>query len=349
LIHQQQNIKPIGCLKKSSMGIDIPPSPALLYHQLKWRAAFSKERMPMTKTGLHDAIGDFPDRILNMENLGEIRRFKREGKLTAKAVLALVLGGIKTSTQTFLLWMSLIGIIPVSAKSAFPIARSKLKPELLHALFPGTAALLRQCAGLALFRGMRLIAIDGSTAALFNSAANMAHFGHSGDAGACSALPAAAYDALNGLIMATQLNSANTPERASALALIDTALGLPSAFPFKRRFIFGKVCLGADLHGDLIDRGVNFVVRSRRVKEFEGIRKEGCASFRSSVGSAFLLRVILASLPGGEIGHLAASLPAAPLPRRMAKAFRLLRWPMGKASTSPKTSWIWKTSPAGTR
>jgi hypothetical protein len=94
--------------------------------------------------------------------------------------------------------------------------------------------------------------------------------------------------------------------------------------------------LGADFYGDLIDRGVDFVVRSRHVKEFEGIRKEGCAEFRDSVGDSFLLRVILVSLPSGEIEHLAASLPAAMLPRRMAKAFCFLRWPMGKASISPK-------------
>jgi hypothetical protein len=159
----------------------------------------------MTKTDLHDAIGDFLNRILNIENLDEICGIQRQCKLTAKAVLALVPSGIKTSLQTFLLWMALIGRIPAATKSAFSIARAKLRPELFYALFLGTAMLLQQCANLALFRGMRLIAIDGSTVALFKSAANMAQFGHSGDAGACSTLLTAAYDALNGFIMAAQL------------------------------------------------------------------------------------------------------------------------------------------------
>ena len=102
--------------------------------------------------------------------------------VSTKEVLRVLLEGMR--------WLGGDGAIKVSSKAAIAQARARLGPEPLRELWQQSAAPMATAdTPAAFYRGLRLIALDGSTLDVPDTAANREHFGKPGASRGHAAFP----------------------------------------------------------------------------------------------------------------------------------------------------------------
>ena len=239
--------------------------------------------------------------------------FTRSRKLTAKLILFLILHRIYTSLQLDLDdFYEDTGCAHVS-KQAFSKARQQLNPEFVREFFDDTAKVAAKDDTMPSYCGMRLIAIDGTDAALENSAELKQTFGCSGTKkNAATALCSIAYGPLDHVIYDCRIDSYQKDERDLARMHVARLkeLGLK-----KSLLLFDRWYPSAEFIAFLRKEGFHFVmrVRSKWNLEADSIKNQGWITLRQGENS-FSVRVLKVKLPTGSTETLLTSLNQKQLP-----------------------------------
>lgn len=251
--------------------------------------------------------------------------FIRSRKLTAKMMLFLILHRIYTSLQLDLDdFYEGISCAHVS-KQAFSKARQQLNPEFLRGFFDMTAKEAAKIDTIPTYRGMRLIAIDGSDIALENSVELKETFGCSGSKkDAATALCSTAYGPLDHIIYDCRIDSYKKDERDLARMHVERLeeLGLK-----KSLLLFDRWYPSAEFIAFLLKKGFHFVIRARSKwnLDVDNLKTQGMITLEHG-GKSFSVRVLKVKLPTGETETLLTSLNQKQLPIRKAAALYFKRW-----------------------
>ena len=146
------------------------------------------------------------------------------------------------------------------SKQAFSQGRQRIKPEAIKVLMTATQERFYQEADYATWRGMRVLAIDGSKYNLPTSEELRAHYGVQKNSGEqVQALGSCLYDVLNGLVLDAQLTRVDGNERELAKQHFDVLQANPARRGEKELLLMDR---GYPSH----DRG--FLYAMRCCKEF---------------------------------------------------------------------------------
>ena len=179
----------------------------------------------MTIKCLFEAIRRTRELIENCFSSDSLRlqstAFVRKRILCAMTVLTIILWRIYHSLQLELDdYFDGIGSDLEVSKQAFSKARQKLNPVYVRGFFDMTAEVAAREKSAETYKGMRLIAIDGSDVALENTPELKREFGCSGPKNnSATALISMAYDSLNQVIYDCQI----VPRRCMSGALKNLA------------------------------------------------------------------------------------------------------------------------------
>jgi len=146
---------------------------------------------------------------------GHEKSFTRDRKLTAARIVAMIIEPAKQSLQTRLkdFGAKFMGG-EYATKQAFSKQRQFVNPEYIREYYDETAAELLANGELTTFKGMHLIAVDGTRIACENTPELIAEFGCSGSKkDACTALASAAYDMIERVSLDCQIGSYYLSER----------------------------------------------------------------------------------------------------------------------------------------
>jgi hypothetical protein len=253
------------------------------------------------------------------------KAFTRERRLGAEKTLQIILYRIYHSLQLSLdKYFADIGETPVS-KQAFSQARKHLDPEFIRSFADMTSKLAADDQALPNYKGMRLIAIDGSDTALENTPELKAAFGCSGSKkNAATALCSIAYGPLDQIVYDCRIDTYDTDERelAKAHVLRLTELGLKGSLLLHDRWY-----PSAEYISFLYESGFHFVMRVRKKfnLEADAIKTQGWIYLRHN-GKEYPVRVLKVMLDTGETETLFTSLNQKQLPIREAGPLYFERW-----------------------
>ena len=199
-----------------------------------------------------------------------------------------------------------IGELSVS-KQTFSKARKDLSPEYVRQFFDATADVAAHDETMDNYQGMRLIAIDGSSVVLENSAELKEYFGCSGfKKNSATALISMAYGPLDHMIYDCRIDRYETDgcDLAKQHVLRLCALGLDNSL-----LLFDHWYPSAEFIAFLCDRGFNFVMRMSKEWSLEAeVIKTQDRIVINYGGHRYLVRVLKIILPNGEIETLLTSL-----------------------------------------
>ena len=251
--------------------------------------------------------------------------FTRGRKLTAKLILFLILHRIYTSLQLDLDDFYEGTGCPHVSKQAFSKARQQLNPEFVREFFDDTSKVAAKDDTMPSYCGMRLIAIDGTDAALENSAELKQTFGCSGTKkNAATALCSIAYGPFDHVIYDCRIDSYQKDERDLARMHVARLkeLGLK-----KSLLLFDRWYPSAEFIAFLRREGFHFVmrVRSKWNLEADSIKNQGWITLRQGENS-FSVRVLKVKLPTGSTETLLTSLNQKQLPIAKAAGLYFKRW-----------------------
>ena len=270
------------------------------------------------------------ERIKNCLNEGEELRlneksFTRKGKLGAKRILHLILQRIYLALQLHLdNYYDEIGECPVS-KQAFSKARKNLSPEYVRGFADMTSEVAAGDETMPSYEGMRLIAIDGSDAALGNTPELKEVFGCSGSKkNAATALCSLAYGPLDHVIYDCRMDRYDKDERdlAKQHVIRLKELDLDGSL-----LLFDRWYPSAEFIAFLYESGFHFVMRVRRKwnLEADSMKTQGWISVTHN-DKTYPVRVLKITLSTGEIETLLTSLHQKQLPIRKAGPLYFERW-----------------------
>ena len=251
--------------------------------------------------------------------------FTRERKLGAKRLLELILLRVYRALQLTLDdYYEGLGE-PTISKQAFSKARRDLNPEFVRSFFDITAETGAEDDTMDTYKGMRLIAIDGSDVALENSKDLKANFGCSGPKkNAATALCSVAYGPLDHVIYDGRIDRYEKDERDLAKLHVERLLELGLGGSL---LLFDRWYPSAEFIAFLLEKGFHFVMRARSKWNLQAdeIKTEGwiCVNFN---GKSYPVRVLKVVLPTGEIETLLTSLNKAQLSIRDAGELYFKRW-----------------------
>lgn len=286
----------------------------------------------MTINCLFSAVSNTRHLIRNCMNGAGLRltptAFLRKRILSAMTVLTIILWRIYHSLQLELddCFDGLGGGLEVS-KQAFSKARQKLNPDYVRSFFDMTAEIAALEKSAETFKGMRLIAIDGSDAALENTPELKREFGCSGPKNnAATALISMAYDSLNQVVYDCRIVPYGTGERELAKLHVQRLkeLGLKGNL-----LLFDRGYPSAEFITYLRKNGFHFIMRVRKKwNEFvDAVPKKGMFVVNHN-GAQCLVRVIKVELDTGEIETLLTSLNMRRLSAVDAADLYHKRWPV---------------------
>ena len=251
--------------------------------------------------------------------------FTRKRKLTAKRILMLLLQRLAYSLQLGVdKLFEHYGEESVS-KQAFSKARANLNPEFVRKFADGIAEIHAQDPDAPSWKGMRLIAIDGTDIALENSAELKEKFGCSGSKrNAATALGSMAYGPLDQAIYDCRIAPYATDERELAKLHMDRLLELGLGGSL---LLFDRGYPSAAFLARTLTAGFSFVMRVRKKwnLQADAIKDEGWISV-SHEGMQFPVRVLKVSLPSGETETLLTNLNESQLPLSQASQLYFKRW-----------------------
>jgi hypothetical protein len=255
----------------------------------------------------------------------ETNIFVRKRKLGAKRMLGIILSRIYKALQLELDdYYDELGENPVS-RQAFSKARQLLNPECVREFYDMTAKIGAEDDTLACYRGMRLIAIDGSDIALENTPELKEKFGGSGpNKDAATALCSIAYGPLDHVIYDCRLDQYAKDERDLAKLHVDRLLELGLGGSL---LLFDRWYPSAEFIAFLYQRGFHFVMRVRRKWNLEADAvKTQDKIILTHDGLEYTIRVLKVTLPTGEVETLVTSLNQKQLPIRKAANLYWRRW-----------------------
>ncbi len=251
--------------------------------------------------------------------------FTRQRKLGPQRLLLILLHRLAACLQLAIdTYFKFVEEDSVS-KQAFSKARAGLNPEFVRKFADGIASVHARDTDAPSYRGMRLIAIDGTDIALENSQELKEAFGCSGpNKDAATALGSLAYGPLDHAVYDCQIAPYTTDERD--LAKLHMArlkeLGLGGSLLLMDRWYPSRHFLLYTL-----DAGFSFVMRVRRKWNLDVDAVDGddwvtlCHD-----GRTFRIRVIKVALSSGEIETLLTNLTEELLPAAEAGELYFRRW-----------------------
>lgn len=255
----------------------------------------------------------------------KVTAFIRERKLGAKKLLCMILSRIYLALQLEIdEYYEGLGQSPIS-KQAFSKARQFLNPEIVRSFYDKTAQVGADDPTLIGYRGMRVIAMDGSYAALENTKELKAAFGCSGPEGnAATALFSIAYGPCDHVVYDCRIDRCQTDERTLARLHVERLceLGLKGSL-----LLFDRGYPSAEWIAYLYQTGFPFVMRVRKKWNTlaDEIKTQGQLEI-SYDGATYPVRVLKVALPTGGTETLLTSLSPHQLPIRKAADLYFKRW-----------------------
>jgi hypothetical protein len=281
-----------------------------------------KERMRQ----LLDIAGEKREHCLESPNLRtKETAFTRTRKLGAGHILDLVLSRISMALQLQLdKYFKGLREDPVS-KQAFSKARDMLNPEYVREYADLSSEEFAQDNTMPCYKGMRLIAIDGTDIALENTQELKEHFGCSGPKkDAATALASIAYGPLDHVIYDCRIGRYDKDERDLALLHMERLKGLGLSGSL---LLFDRWYPSAEFIDELYKGGFHFVMRVRRKWNLgvDNIKTQG-RLFIPYNGKGNYVRVLKVRLSTGETETLLTSLNQKQLPIAEASELYFKRW-----------------------
>lgn len=262
--------------------------------------------------------------------------FTRKRKLTPKRMLMILLQRMVRSLQLGMDHFFEYFEEETVSKQAFSKARANLNPQYVRKFADGIAEIHAQDADAPCYRGMRLIAIDGTDIALENSAELKEVFGCSGPKrDAATALGSMAYGPLDQAIYDCQIAPYATDERDLAkLHMVRLQeLGLGGSL-----LLFDRWYPSAAFLDYTLAAGFSFVMRVREKwnLQADAIKSEGWITL-SHEGREFSVRVLKAPLSSGDTETLLTNLDDKQLPFSQAADLYFKRWTIETAFDTLKS------------
>ena len=153
------------------------------------------------------------------------------------------------------------------SKQAFSQGRQRIKPEAIKVLMSATQERFYQEADYATWRGMRVLAIDGSRYNLPTSEELREHYGVQRSSGEqVQALGSCLYDVLNGLVLDAQLTRVDGNERELAKQHFDVLQANPTRRGEKELLLMDRGYPSYELIREMTQRGFQYAMRCS--KEF---------------------------------------------------------------------------------
>jgi hypothetical protein len=253
------------------------------------------------------------------------RAFTRDRRLGAMRMLDMILRGIYRSLQLCLdSYFDELDEAPVT-KQAFSKARQHLNPEYVRLFVDETSKIAANDEEKATYKGMPLVAIDGSTLALENTAELKKEFGCSGSKNnAATALCSIAFDPLNHAIYDCRIDRYGTDERELAKKHAQRLLELNLGGSL---LLLDRWYPSAEFVSFLYESGFDFVMRLRSKfnTESDSIKKQGWIDLAHN-GKTYPVRVLKVELSTGETETLITSLNQKRLRASDAGALYFERW-----------------------
>jgi hypothetical protein len=218
-----------------------------------------------------------------------------------------------------------IGESPVT-RQAFSKSRALLNPEFVRMFFDnGAEIIVKEDDEPTLYKNMRLIAIDGSTLAMENTAELRREFGVSGNGdGVATARCSIAFDPLNKVLYDGQIDRYDIGERELAKRHVErlNRLGLRGGL-----LIFDRGYPSLEFMAFLIDNGYHFVMRVREKWncDVDEVQTQDEFVFER-LFKEYGFRAITVTLKNGVTETLLTSLNQKQLPRSRAAALYFKRW-----------------------
>ena len=251
--------------------------------------------------------------------------FTRHRSLGAKNLLYILLHRLASSLQLAIDTFYDFAQVRTVSKQAFSKARANLNPEFVRKFADGIAEIHARDSSAPTYRGMRLIAIDGTDIALENSQELKETFGCSGPKkDAATALGSLAYGPLDQAIYDCQLASYATDERDLAKKHMERLLELGLGGSL---LLFDRWYPSKEFIAYALDKGFSFVMRVREKwnLQVDAVKTQNWVSF-SHKGQEYRVRVLKVALPNGETETLLTNFNQKQLPIRCASQLYFKRW-----------------------
>ena len=251
--------------------------------------------------------------------------FTRNRKLGAKRLVMLLLHRVYMPLQLaidkFFKYME----CPSVSKQAVSQARALINPEFIRGYVDDIAQIAATDHTTPRYRGMTLIAIDGTDIALENSPELVREYGCSGpDKNAATALASVAFGPLDHFIYDCRIDRYDKDERDLAKQHIDRLLELNMG---NSLLLFDRWYPSAEFIGYVLEKGFSFVMRVRHKwnLEVDAITTQGRIAVTHG-GRTHKIRVLKIRLDTGEVETLLTNLSQKQLPIRKAGALYFKRW-----------------------
>jgi hypothetical protein len=251
--------------------------------------------------------------------------FTRNRKLGAKRLVMILLHRVYMPLQLaidkFFKYME----CPPVSKQAVSQARKLINPEFIRGYVDDIAQIAATDPTTPKYKGMTLIAIDGTDLALENSPELVREYGCSGpNKNAATALASIAFGPLDNFIYDCRIDRYDKDERDLAKQHIDRLLELGMG---NSLLLFDRWYPSADFIGYIREKGFSFVMRVRRKwnLEADAIKTQGKIAITHD-GITHIVRVLKVRLNSGEVETLLTNLTQKQLPIREAGALYFKRW-----------------------
>jgi hypothetical protein len=251
--------------------------------------------------------------------------FTRKRLLDAPRILHLLLHRIYSALQLEIdEFFDILHITPVS-KQVLSKARKNLNPEMIREFADMSSEELARDDFRPCYRGMPVIAIDGSDVALENTAELKREFGCSGSKrDAATALISLAYCPMNHFIFDFRIDKYTKDERDLAK---DHIVRLKEVGLTGSLLLFDRWYPSAEFIAHLYESGFQFVMRVREKwnVEADSVKTQKWIQVKHN-GKSYRVRVLKVMLPTGEIETLLTSLNQKQLPIQDASEIYFKRW-----------------------
>lgn len=251
--------------------------------------------------------------------------FTRVRKLSATRMVCSILRGVKGAIQLEMdALFEEVNETSVS-KQAFSKRRQDIDPAYIRSYADQVSEYHADDEDRLLYKGMTVVAIDGSDIALPNSKALLEYYGGSGPKkNAPTALASMAYDPLNSCVYDFRLDKYATDERTLAEAHMNRLkeLGLHDALLLFDRWYPSKKFIAYAL-----SQGFSFIMRVRNKwnQDVDDVKTQAWVDI-SCRDQAYRIRVLKVKLPTGEVETLLTNLNQRMLPIHKASELYWKRW-----------------------
>ena len=237
--------------------------------------------------------------------------FTRSGKLGFKNIIGIILNFTKRSLQVELndFFKSVLGSSDRVRKQAFSQGRQKISFDAFIILIKELVKVVYTATDLKMYKGYRLLAVDGSTMELQNTEELRKVFGYAenGKSEVARAKISGLYDIENDIIIDATIDHYKTPERALAIKHIENLkeYGLNNNL-----VIFDRGYPSREFMAYFMDNKINFLMRfsksyMKELTTFEG--NDATISFDYN-GKKYNIRIIKVSLDDGTVEILATTI-----------------------------------------